>query len=50
MPSEISLNEMKDLVLERLIEWPPFKFDGKVYAWRVATEDLDAELVWCVDP
>lgn len=43
----ITKAEMKRLVQADLVRWPPWRFDGMVYAWRIRSEDNPRELVWC---
>jgi hypothetical protein len=44
---DVTKAEMRRLIEAQLVEWPPFLFDGKVYAWIVESEDNLAELVRC---
>jgi hypothetical protein len=43
----VSKAEMRRLVEADLVRWPPFLFDGRVYAWRRQSEDNPAGLIWC---
>lgn len=38
---------MLKLIEERIVEWPPFLLNGKVYGFVVDHEDEVGGLVWC---
>lgn len=46
---EITKAKFLERMENRILEWPPFRYDGKLWSRQVATEDEEADLVFCVE-